>query len=61
MTQAKIKPVFPLDTDLDKLRKTIQDRIDTAPPAIVQAIYVILEQSDKDRIVRDLYKDIASE
>lgn len=56
MNPDRLHPIFPLDANIEKLRGSIQERIETAPPAIVQAIYVILEQNFNDRFIRDLYK-----
>ena len=58
--KTRLEPSFvPLQSDLKSRRDMVKRLIDTAKPAVVDGILILLHESHRDKILRDLYRSEA--
>ena len=58
--KTRLEPSFvPLQVDINTRRETAKRLLDTAKPGVVDGILILLHESHRDKILRDLYRSEA--
>ena len=58
--KTRLEPCFaPLQADLESRRDMVKRLIDTAKPAVVDGVLILLHESHRDKVIRDFYRSEA--
>jgi len=57
--KTKLNPVFPLVGNVKDWRRKTKKLIDTATPTAIQAVLVLLLEMEKQKQIRELYKEMS--
>ena len=58
--KTRLEPSFvPLQTDIESRRNMVKRLIATAKPAVVDGVLILLHESHRDKLIRDMYRSEA--